>query len=199
MSVSIFVSFRFDPDLDFAERIARLAKEALKLKLGNSFKDEEVFFASDSIRAGQDFRDRYASAIIQAKLIVLCVSETTISKFVNASTKEDSVLHEWELALQQLACHSASVIPLLLPSVILENGRQTTTPFHIPKPGTFPSAPHAGGLGNPISTTVEEIFKLLALHIYSRSDEKYINRTIIPDLMEALSTSLNEAQVSRLL
>lgn len=97
--IKVFISYRRETGAGYAGRIYDVLKN-----------DFEVFFDTDKINIGEDFKAKINSEIQESSVLLSIIDKNYIQDFENRLNKDDYVLFELESALK----YEVPIIPVLV-------------------------------------------------------------------------------------
>ncbi|KAJ3209179.1 hypothetical protein HDU67_006361 [Dinochytrium kinnereticum] len=130
----VFISYRVKTDAALAERLSDKLRTRIveAAKTNSALRDVQfqVFLDRQSLVAGEDYKNQFMGALKDSCLVIPIISEPAMGMFQHIQEDvEDSVLTEWEAALNLKSEGRIEVLPILIGKTVDQNAYHRFTAF----------------------------------------------------------------------
>ncbi|KAJ3106489.1 hypothetical protein HDU97_006276 [Phlyctochytrium planicorne] len=130
----IFISYRVKTDAEFAERLSdKLRSRIVEPAKSANLKDLhfQTFLDRQSLVAGKGYKDQFLGALSSSCIVMPIISDSSIALLTELQEGAvDSVLAEWQHALELKAKGKLDIIPLLVGYSTQEGGYRRFSSFN---------------------------------------------------------------------
>ncbi|KAJ3289586.1 hypothetical protein HK104_007364, partial [Borealophlyctis nickersoniae] len=130
-SHDIFLSYRQNPDKHFTQDLAFLLERRNHPRENNV--KIRTFIDLWCLTGGFQWQEGFLNALVNSKVIVLVISERALEGVVEADSKPDNLLLEWEYALDSYEQKKAAIFPLFVGEIKHYEGEELYKKFNMTK------------------------------------------------------------------